>query len=322
MNEQKMDNTKLLESMKTFVEDKTHENMIEIMKNIRLARVFVPTMIPEDVDMEKIKEEALAGGKPIPMPKGTKFRPCILKNSKDDRFFPIFTDPRQIPEDKVYPAIVSIPFLECAAVANHEKETIKGIAINPFSENILFQQELLEAMIKAEKDLRGRRVMPVSKEQYNLMVRHQIEHIVLPKTLHMKGKEFTDNLESEGEEMLNKIYSRPYDKKVGCPYTEDDFSIMALNINENLEMMRIDLPQKFLAQGISSRLYMTLNPNTGATGYFMIEGGKKKDTYVLAEITKEGKHEIIGDAPGEGTELQSIIDLVSTRDEVSKADEL
>ena len=210
------------------------------------------------------------------MPKGTKFKPCILKNTKEDKFFPIFTDPTQIPADKKYPAIISIPFLECAVIANKEREVIKGIAINPFSENILFQQELLEAMLKAEKDLKGRRVMPVSKEQYHLMVRHQVEYVVIPKTLHTKGQEFMDKLEEERGELLSQMYNRPYDKKVPAPYTEGDFSIMALNISEDLEVMRIDLPQKNMAQAICARVYLTIDPQTGKTGYFMIEGGKAK----------------------------------------------
>lgn len=305
--------------MKRFVEEKTHENMLEIMKNSRMARVLVPTMIPENVDMEKLQEES--GGKPFALPKGTRFRPCMLRNANEDHFFPVFTDPSQIPAEKKYPAIISVPFLECAKVANKEKEQVKGIAMNPFSENILFQQEILEAMLAAELQLKGRNVVPVSKEQYHLMVRHQIEHIVIPKTLHTKKQEFVQQIEEQGEELLHQIYSRPYDEKVSSPYAESDFAIMALNISEDLEVIRIDLPQKNLAQAINTRVYLTIDPTTDETGYFMIEGGKEKGSYVFAEITKEGRHQILGEAPGEGTELQSVIEVVRKRKEEAQPQE-
>ncbi|MGN0482475.1 MAG: SseB family protein [Lachnospiraceae bacterium] len=306
MSEQKFDNTKLLETMRVFTADKTHEHMLDIMRQIRMSMVMVPATFPEEGDVNRLKE---ANGKPVAVPPGTKFQPQLIKNKKDEKYLPIFTDPAQIPKEQEYPTIVTMPFLECAAMTNMKKEIIKGIALNPFTENILFQQELLEAMLLAEKELQGQRVVPVSQQNYHRLVRHRAEHVELPQAVHSGGQKFIQTLEKEAEPMILSLYRKGYDEKMTCPYSEDDFSIMSLNIGEDLELTRIDLPHKHLAKEIAIRVYLTVNPQTNQTGYFLIEGAEEKNTFQLSKILADGTYQVLQEAPGEGTELQTVIDL-------------
>lgn len=306
MSDLRISNEKLLESMRTFIADKTHEHMMDVMQNIRLSYVLVPASFPEGFAKNMVTD---AEGKPVALPPGTQFQPCLIKNPKGERYFPIFTDAQQVPKENDYPAIIRIPFLECASLVQTQLELIKGIALNPYTENILFQQELLEAMLTAEKKLKNHVNIPMTKESFQLMARHQVEHVVLPQTLHSDKQKFMDQIEQDAEHLLYTIYCKPYNEEHPAPYTEEDFSIMPLHIADDLDIIRLDLPEKVMAQGICERVYLTINPQTEDTGYFLMEADAQKGKFKLCRIHTDGRYEIVDESPAEGSELESVIQL-------------
>ena len=84
---------------------------------------------------------------------------------------------------------------------------------------------------------------------------------------------------------------------------------MALDIAEDLTLIRVDLPEKALAAPLCYRIYITFNPQTKKAGYYTIEMTAEKDVRALGQILPDGRHESLGEAPVEGAELQKIMDL-------------
>ena len=88
--------------------------------------------------------------------------------------------------------------------------------------------------------------------------------------------------------------------------------MMALEIAEDLTLIRVDLPERGLAAGLCSRVYVTFDPIAKKAGYYMIELTKERNVHQLAQILPDGKRVELGEAPVEGAELQKIIDLART----------
>ena len=92
------------------------------------------------------------------------------------------------------------------------------------------------------------------------------------------------------------------------PYLEEEFSVMALSISENLLAIRVDFQERDKTVGCSHRAYITWDNIKEEAHYYLIEVAPEKKT-LLAEINGEHKHIVHGEAPAEGAELQMILDL-------------
>ena len=91
---------------------------------------------------------------------------------------------------------------------------------------------------------------------------------------------------------------------------------MPLNINEELLLIRLDLPEVKAPAQLCYRIYITLNPkNEKQIHYFTIERGKEKGERNLGAIGSDGKHYTFGEAPVEGAEIQRIMDLLEQEKE-------
>ena len=145
--------------------------------------------------------------------------------------------------------------------------------------------------------------------QFQVFVKRQVEFGVLPKRLFTEKQEFMNKLCDEKETFINEIFAGVFKEPKLNPYTENDYSVMALDIAEDLTLVRVDLPEKRLVQQLCYRNYLTINPKTGKAGYYTIEMSKEKDVRMLGEFLEDGKHIDHGVAPVEGAELQKIMDL-------------
>ena len=115
-------------------------------------------------------------------------------------------------------------------------------------------------------------------------------------------------------DLVNQIFANSYKESKLYPFTEEDYSVMALDIAEDLTLIRIDLPDKKMAPTLCYRIYITFNPTTKKAGYYTIEMTKEKDVHLLGEVLADGKHTDHGNAPVEGAELQQIMDLARGED--------
>ena len=62
-----IDNSLLEQAVETFAKDRTKENFVKIMEHLEKAVVYVPTMMPDNLDQETM--DSIRGGKGVKLPK-------------------------------------------------------------------------------------------------------------------------------------------------------------------------------------------------------------------------------------------------------------
>ncbi len=109
---------------------------------------------------------------------------------------------------------------------------------------------------------------------------------------------------------MNQIFAETYKEPKLYPYTEADYSVMALDIAEDLTLIRVDLPEKALAAPLCYRIHITFNPQTKKAGYYTIEmTAEKKEVRALGQILPDGRHERVWARRRLRSGLQKIMDL-------------
>lgn len=280
-------NDRLEEAIKDYAADRTKEKLSAVLNLLRPTRLLVPAMLK-------------AANQPTP---------CFLKNSNGEQFLVVYTSKAQIPEEPKSQAILAMPFPACNNIVVKPELNLTGMVINPFSDNLILKTELVEKLHEADLKAGQMRQVKMTPEQFNVFVKKQVEFGVLPKRLHTEGEEFVKLLCDERESLVNQIFADTYKEAKLYPYTEDDFSVMALDIAEDLTLIRIDMPEKGMAPTLCYRVYITFDPITKRTGYYTIEMTTDKSVHQLGQILTDGKRADLGEAPVEGAELQKIMDL-------------
>lgn len=96
-----------------------------------------------------------------------------------------------------------------------------------------------------------------------------------------------------------------------CPYSADDYDFMILNISDTLRLIRITTPTDKQYPEMAISIFIAWNPAEKKSRYFAIIKSRDGEPNKLYEVTDEQKVESLGDAPDEGMELQSIIDIAT-----------
>ena len=204
---------------------------------------------------------------------------------------------------------MNMPFGACCSFAMDERLEVEGIALNPFTDNLLFKKPMLEAIKKADEEAKKSvKQIQMTPKQFQIMMRQRAELHDFPARAFQEGVEFVRRLSDEKEAVVNEIYQNAYQNHELNPYEESNFSVMALNISEELLLVRVDLPPINESAQLCYRVYV--NPKTEEIHYFTIERGRGKDERNLCGVNKEGKHIEYGEAPVEGVEIQRIIDII------------
>ncbi len=292
-------NDKLEELLDRYGKDGTADSLNQLVNHIRTCRLLVPAMVNQDK-------------KPVP---------CFIRNANQEVFLPVYTTKEQIPEEPKSQAILNMPYDAINNMALNPAANIMGIVINPFSTNLIFKPELLKKIREvAEQQKNGQvqnRTMKLTEEQYHVFVRKQLEFGLLPKRFFTDGKAFLDQLCDEKETFLDQLYEEAYQEKRLYPYLTEEFSVMVMNISEDLLIVRVDFPERNMEVPSCYRIYFTWNPAEEKGRYFTIEKTKEKEIKLLGEMPENLKHITHGDAPVEGAELQKIIDLVKGGQELT-----
>lgn len=280
-------NDRLEEAIKAYAAERTKENLSAILNLLRPTRLLVPAMLK-------------APDQPTP---------CFLKNNNGEQFMVVYTSKAQIPKEPKSQAILSMPFPACNNIVVKPELELMGMVINPFTDNLILKKELVEKLHEADQKAGQMKQIKMTPEQFNVFVKKQVEFGVLPKRLFAEGAEFVEKLCDERESFVNQIFAETYKEAKLYPYTENDYSVMALDIAEDLTLIRVDLPEKGIVPSLCYRVYITFNPLTKKAGYYTIEKSQEKDVRILGEILENGSHADHGEAPVEGAELQKIMDL-------------
>ena len=124
------------------------------------------------------------------------------------------------------------------------------------------------------------------------------------------GQEFIDRLSDEKEQYIDELYEESYQQKRMYPYLDEDFSVMVMQISDDLTVVSVDFPTRDFAPGCAQRAYLAWNKADNAGRYFTTDLTREK-TIELIEIGADHSRISHGEAPVEGAELQTIIDLIS-----------
>lgn len=280
-------NDRLEQAIKEYAAERTKEKLSEVLNLLRPTKLFVPAMLK-------------APDQPIP---------CFLKNNDGQQFLAVYTSKAQIPEEPKSQALLSMPFPACNSLVAKQEAVLGGMVINPFSDNLILKTELVKKLHEADQKAPQMKQIKLTPEQFNVFARKQAEFHAIPKRLFTEGEMFINTLCDEREAFVNQLFADTYKEAKLYPFSESDYSVMALDIAEDLTLVRIDLPEQKLTPPLCYRLYITFNPQTKKAGYYTIEMTGEKDVRLLGEVLPDGKHADHGNAPVESAELQQIIDI-------------
>ncbi len=286
-----VNNDELEQLVSAYAADKNADSFNRMISKLVTCRILLPAAMEPSVK------------KPMP---------CLLKAGANGTFLPVYTSLKHIPKEPKSPAILNMPYLNANGLVLGEKEKIKGIVLNPFTDNIVFKPELIQKIAEVEEQKKkGVRQVQMTGDQYMIFERANFEKRFLPKRMFEEGQEFFDKLEARKEAFIDELFEESYQQKRMYPYLEEDFSLMLLNVSESLVVTRLELPTKDVAPGVAYRAFLCWNKAEKCGRYFLIDRGKEPKSRVLVEITREQKVVNFGEAPVDGMELQRVLDLVN-----------
>ncbi len=288
-------NDRLEEAIREYGAEPTKEKLSTVLNLLRPTVLFVPAMLK-------------APNQPVP---------CFLKNAKGETFLPVYTSREKIPAEPKCQAILTMPFPTCNNVVAKAEIEVLGMVINPFGESLLLKKELVERLHEADKKVAQMQQVKLTPEQANVLVKKQVEFGILPKRLFLEKDAFVNQLCEEKEVLINAIFGSMYKEKKAYPYTEEDYSVMALEIGPDLTLIRIDFPEDGIVPPLCYRVYLTYDPITQKAGYYTIEKMAEAGKRLLGGFGEDGKHISYGEAPVEGAEIDRIITLARSTEEMN-----
>ena len=293
-------NEKLEELVKQYMDEKNADNLNALIEELRKCRLLVPANINEEK-------------KPVP---------CMLNSKDKGMYFPVYTALKQIPQSPRSEAIINMPYLAVNEMTAQQQENLGGVAINPFTDNLIFKMPLVRRIQEVDKKRRElakqggepkKKTLQLTPEQYLQFERRQFEFGFLPKRFFEQGQAFMDELCEKKEEYIDQLFEEAYQEKRRYPYLPEDFSVMVMNIAEDLLIVRVDLPAQDMAAPSCLRIYLAWNEVAGIGRYLTIETVKDSKERKLGELTLDWKKVDHGVAPVEGAELQYVIDLLQDK---------
>lgn len=299
-----IDNSQLELAAETFAKDRTKENFVKIMEHLEKAVVYMPTMMPDNLDKETM--DGIRGGKGVKLPKDAKILPCLLKKESGEQALPIFSSLKQVPPDKKSPAIMALPFFNCVSMAMANKEKVQAVVLNPFTQNVTLPPQILEIAQKRGQAAKPQKVK-LTEKQFHQMAHGLVAYQLLPVFLYEKQKDGLEQLQQEEGKFLASLYTSVYPKEIRMPYGEEDFSLMTLNVTDDMQITRIDMPEANLNKGLCCRIYVVWKREAEELSYYTIEKAENGNT--IGRIYADKKHESIETAPDNGAEIETIMNL-------------
>ena len=303
-----MDNEALENAMKTFLADRTNGNMAKLMEVMKDARFLVPADFPPEIK-KKIIEKVKRGEK-VDTKAAPRMLPIIVQNQQGEFFAPAYTTKEQMPDTKKCPAILNVGIDELLRIASNPKLNLKGIIVNPDTDKMILHSQFIEAMKKFKEGNGQTKEIKMTKEQFEQFARKSCEWSIIPQMVYKTKADFMKKLDDERGKYMATLYRQPYGDKLPCPYSEKDFDVMVLNIDEKTCVASIELPEMNIAPQLARSMYIVWNPQNDEMHYFTIEQGQQGEENVLCGVGSNGKREELQTAPPTGNELAAILELI------------
>lgn len=292
-----------LDSVKQMLAEGKKEEVDEILASLKTHFMFVPAMMPSNTPPEVLRQMISAQGKNQPLPKGANPQPCILENAEKQKFLAVFTSEEHLEKKGApkFPLTLNVPFEACTKMLQSNK-ALEGIVINPYTQNIIFR-------LNQEKKEKPKKVQ-VTVAQYHAMKRQELESFRLPKMLFEKKAEIKEMLCEKRGEALKEIYDALYDDEIANPYTAEDFDVMPLGITKHLTVMQITMPKKNFGPNMCRMIVAAYDSQKEAVWYYAVVFVSSEEGEKLVELTEDGNIKQLGEAPKEGNELSTILELI------------
>lgn len=308
-------------ALKAYLTEKSPQNMAVLMEALKNARFLVPVEFPKKMSPELV--EKLKKGEKVTPQELPKMFPILLKNKDDVHFAPAYTSKEQLPKEHHYMAIMPVPFADILRVSQVKEYKVKGIILNPNTDNFILSEKMIPLMDKVMKGEDISKVLSdagignvqkqkitMTIDQFHVFARRNVEFGMLPKMAFQEKAKFIEQIDSEGEKMLLACYKSMYKANVAFPYEENDFDIMALQIRDDMTIVSLGFPSKHIGAGACSSGYVVWNPQTEELQYFAIEIAKDDAPSRLVQVLSDGKCQVLGEAPAPGSEMFAIIEML------------
>ena len=302
-----LDNSQLESAVEEFAKDRQKDKYARVMEILEKSVVLVPVMKPQGLDEEA--QRMMKAGKPVQLPKDAKIFPCLLRKDTGEQALPIFTSAVQIPQDKKSPGLAAMPFQACLSMVMANQDHIENMALNPFTHNIALPKTVLEVAVNRRKVMQDPRTVQVTEKQFAQIVHNRVAFYLLPKYLFEHKEEGLVRLQREEGTFLLQFYkdSYPEERKASITDSPEDFSVMALNITEDMQVTRVDMPDRTNKKGMCYRVYTVWMRGAQKILYYTLE--KTDQGNYIGRVTPDGKHELVEPAPDNGAEIETVMNL-------------
>lgn len=124
-------------------------NLVPVLIALGKANVAVPVRVDLSEEDEQKLQEGAEKGTAIPLPDNAKARVNILSAPDGRYFLPVYTRKELIPQSAGHKFMaMQTPFLNCCEMILEQLKSASGIAINPYTENLILPPEVLKAVCK------------------------------------------------------------------------------------------------------------------------------------------------------------------------------
>lgn len=309
MDGQLLENEQLESALEEFVQDRQKENYAKVMEVLEKCVVLMPSMPPQGLD-EKT-QELMRTGQAVQIPNEAKIIPCLLRKEDGEHVLPIFTSLSQIPQDKRSPVVLTVPFQLCLNMVMSNQDHVGMMVLNPYTHNMMITREILEVALKRRSLSRQPKTVKVDKNQFKQLLHNQVTMYQLPMYLFRNGEQGLKRLQDEEGALLVQFYKEGYPdgRETALSEALKDFSVMTLNITDDIQITRLDMPGGTEKKGMCYRIYAVFRRNTQELQYYTME--KTEQGNYFGRITSDGKHELVEPVPDNGAEIEAVMNLAA-----------
>ena len=309
MADRVLDNSKLESAVEEFAQDRQKDKYAKVMEILENSTVLVPAMLPRELDEEA--QKLMREGQMVQLPKDAKVVPCLLRKDTDEQALPIFTSEAQIPQDKRSQVLLSMPFHTCLSMVMENQGDVETVVLNPFTHNMVLSKAILEVAVKRKEMMGQSKQIKVTDKQFGQLVHNRMALHLLPKYLFENSEEGLKRLQHEEGEFLLQFYRETYPDNMRMPLAASphDFSVMVMNVTEDMQITRVDMPNNTNRKGMCYRVYTVWLHKTRELFYYTLE--KTDQGNYIGQVTSDGKHELVEPVPDNGAEIEAVMNLAA-----------
>ena len=309
MADNRLDNSRLEQLAEEFVKDRQKEKYAKVMEILEKSVVIVPVMQPQGLDEET--QRMMREGKSVRISGQAQITPCLLRKETGEQVLPIYTSAAQIPRERKSPAVLAMPFHVCLSMVMSDQSHVKAMALNPFTHNFVIPKEILEVAAKRRDTMKNTKTIRVTKEQFGQLVHNRVVLQLLPQYLFEHGEEGLNELQRHEGIFMLQFYkdSYPEGKTEDIAVSPEEFSVMTMNVTQDMQITRVDLPDRMNTKGMCYRVYAVRLHESGKIFYYTLE--KTEQGNYIGQVTSDRKHELMEPVPDNGAEIEAVMNLVT-----------